>query len=154
MDELNPSIRIIIALFAGAFAILTFREPVFALFHAVGLTSRVAYSTDPTAPMSVPQISSDMFWAAVWAIGLAFVTVRRPTGTALFKNSIIYGAAALSIVQWVFIAMAKSLPLFDGGHPGEIITTLVSNGAWGFGTALFLVVLSFLTVKLSPVSLT
>jgi len=46
------------------------------------------------------------------------------------------------------------LPLFDGGHPGEIITTLVSNGAWGFGTALFLLVLSFATVKLSPLSLT
>jgi hypothetical protein len=120
----------------------------------VGLTSRVAYSTDPTVPMAVPAIASAMFWAAVWAIGLAFVTVRRPTGMAAFKRAIIYGAVAVSIVEWVFVAMAKSQPLFDGGHPGEIITRLVSNGAWGFGTMLFLIVLSFLTVKLAPLSLT
>lgn len=154
MDELNPSIRIIIAIFAGAFAVVVFREPVIALCHAVGLTIRVGYETAPTVPMAVPQVASDMFWAGVWAIGLAFVTVRRPTGSALFKNGILFGAVALSIVQWVFIEMARGLPLFDGAHPGEIITTLVSNAAWGFGTALFLVVLSFFTVKFSAVSLT
>ncbi|HEY7789509.1 MAG TPA: hypothetical protein VIC33_03255 [Vicinamibacterales bacterium] len=154
MEELNPSIRIIIAWFAGALAIVVFREPVLEFLHVVHLTVRTGYSTVPTAPMAVPQVASDMFWAAVWAMGLAFLTVKRPTGATMFRNSIIYGAVALSIVQWVFIAMAKQLPLFDGGHPGEIITTLLSNGAWGFGTALFLLVFSFATVKLSPLSLT
>jgi hypothetical protein len=154
MGEINPSIRIIIALFSGALAVVFFHEPTIAVFHLIHLTSQHAYPTDRTIPMWVPAISSRMFWGGVFAIGIAFATAKHQTGGDCFKRAFLFGAIFWSLVTWVPVALLKGLPLFDGLHVGEIITTFIANGIWGFGTALLLIIFSFLTASLADVSIT
>ncbi|MDE3153854.1 MAG: hypothetical protein KGN76_02075 [Acidobacteriota bacterium] len=154
MGEINPSIRIIIAIFSGALAVVFFHEPTIAVFHLIHLTSQHAYPTDPTIPMWMPAISSRMFWGGVFAIGVAFATAKQPGGLACLKRGALFGAIFWSLVTWIPEALLKGLPLFDGLHVGEILTTLVANGIWGFGTALLIIIFSFLTVNLADISLT
>ncbi len=154
MGEINPSIRIIIAIFSGALAVVFFKEPTVAVFHLVHLTARHAYPTDPTIPMWMPAISSMIFWGGVFGIGVAFTTAEHQTGGACFKRAMVFGAIFWSLVNWVPVALLKGLPLFDGLHVGEIITTFVANGIWGFGTALLIIIFSFATVNLADISLT
>jgi len=154
MGEINPSIRIIIAIFSGALAVAFFHEPAIAVCHFLHLTAQHAYPTDRTIPLWVPAIASRMFWGGAFGIGVAFATAKHQTGGACFKRAMLFGSIVMSLIAWLPVEALKGLPLFDGLHVGEMLTTFVANGIWGFGTALLLIIFSFATVNLADISLT
>ncbi|HVC19201.1 MAG TPA: hypothetical protein VNE16_03920 [Vicinamibacterales bacterium] len=154
MEDVNPSIRIIIAIFSGALGVAFFHEPVVAIMHLIHLTPQHAYPLTPTIPLWMPAISSRIFWGGVWGIFLAFATAKQTSGRLFWRRALLFGAVLISLVGWTAVSAAKFEPLFDGFHVGELITDVVANGAWGLGTAFFIRIFSFATVRWAGVSLT
>lgn len=54
----------------------------------------------------------------------------------------LFGAFALSLVAWFVVAPLKGLAVAGGSRPAAIATGLLVNRAWGFGTALLLLIFS------------
>ena len=135
----EKSARLIAAAFvAGFLAVMLFHQPVLALLHAIGTTAAVPYVTRPVPPLGVPQVISQSFWGGIWGIIFALVAPRFPRGASYWIAAVLFGAFALSLVAWFIVAPLKGLPIAAGGRPSAIITGLLVNGAWGFGTALLL----------------
>ena len=44
----------------------------------------------------------------------------------------------MSLVAWFIVAPIKGTPIANGGKLPLMLTSLLVNGAWGVGTALFL----------------
>jgi hypothetical protein len=135
----GPVVRgLILAFVAGFIAVLLFHQPMLALLHAVGITRATAYPTSPVPPLEVPRVLSAAFWGGVW--GMVFLLLRPwvARGRAYFPGAVLFGAFVLSLVAWFVVAPLKGLPIGAGGNPARIATGLLVNGAWGFGTALLL----------------
>jgi hypothetical protein len=126
------------AFVAGFLAVVLFHQPMLALLHAIGTTAAVPYVTRPVPPLGVPQVLSQSFWGGIWGIIFALVTPRFPRGAGYWIAAVLFGAFALSLVAWFIVAPLKGLPIAGGGRPSAIATSLLVNGAWGFGTALLL----------------
>ncbi|MNC88277.1 hypothetical protein D3C83_40770 [compost metagenome] len=50
-----------------------------------------------------------------------------------------FGAIFPTLVAWFVVAPLKGQPVAAGGAIPGMLTGLIINGAWGIGTALFLV---------------
>jgi hypothetical protein len=61
-------------------------------------------------------------------------------GAAYWLGSIIFGALGPTLVAWLVVAPLKGQSLSLSWT--RMVTGLLVNGAWGFGTALFLRALS------------
>ena len=96
---------------------------------------RTAWPMDPTAPLGVPNIISKAFWGGLWgaALNLALGHLR---GLAYWLAWIAIGAFALTLVAFFVVPHLKAQPMPVLWPPFAIGCLL--NGAWGFGTALFL----------------
>ena len=64
---------------------IAFHQAVAALLFALGITERIPYSTQPTAPFGVPQLWSIAFWGGVWGALLA-ASPRRLDGARLIPG--------------------------------------------------------------------
>ena len=136
-----PSFKLLgLAFVTGFVAVPLFHQPMLALLHAVGVTSAVPYRTGPVPPLGVPQLVSQAFWGGIWGVIFALVAPRFPRSVAYWITAVLFGALALSLVAWCIVAPLKGLPIAGGGRPAAIATGLLVNGAWGFGTALLLLV--------------
>jgi hypothetical protein len=51
---------------AGALSVIVFHQAVAALLFALGITERMPYSMQPSAPFGVPQLWSIAFWGRLW----------------------------------------------------------------------------------------
>jgi hypothetical protein len=128
----------VLAFVAGFLAVPVFHQPMLALLHALGVTPATPYVMRPLPPFGAPQVLSQSFWGGVWGIVFALVAPRFPRGAGYWVAAVLFGAFALSLVAWFVVAPIKGLPVAGGGRPAAIATSLLVNGAWGFGTALLL----------------
>jgi hypothetical protein len=139
--SLRPSslaMRLVFGFIAGFFATLTLHAAALAILHALGVTPAFPYGMKPTRPLGVPQEVSLAFWGGVW--GVIFSAARPyPRNIAgYWLGAILFGAIAPTFVAWFIVFPLHGLPVAGGFHfPGLIVGPIV-NGAWGFGTALFL----------------
>ncbi len=61
-----------------------------------------------------------------------------PPKPLYWVDAVIFGALAPTLVAWLVVAPLKGLPFGNGWHAAGIATALLVNGAWGFGTGLFM----------------
>jgi hypothetical protein len=134
----RPSPRsIALAFVAGFLAVPVFHQIAFALLHAAGIIPVPAFDMTPTAPFGVPAVVSASLWGGVWGIVFLLAVPGRFHGAAYWIAAFVFGAAALTLV-YAFVVV----PLKTGALPPNLPVLLVIggllNGAWGIGTALFL----------------
>ena len=87
----------------------------------------------------MPSVLSKAFWGGVW--GLALIPVlARLNGAAYWAGWTLVGAVALTLVAFFVVPPIKGEAMPALMLPRFVVGLLV-NGAWGFGTALFLRVL-------------
>lgn len=120
---------------SGAASVLVFHQAAVALFHLLALTSRPAWSLQPTHPWGVPQVWSLAFWGGVWGVLLA-VTFARLEGVRLLLATLLFGAIAPTLVAWFVVAPLKGQPMAGGFAAAAMALALVANGLWGLGTGI------------------
>jgi hypothetical protein len=140
----NPPIAVstravVIGFIAGFVAVLVFHQPVLGLLNASGFVHADTYSINATKPFGVPQVLSLAFWGGVWGILFSLAQTRFPRGAGYWVASFVFGAILPTLVAWFIVAALKGQPLAGGWESHRMITGLLINGAWGIGTALFLV---------------
>lgn len=129
---------LVTGLVAGAISVLIFHQGAIALMNLVQSAHHPLYSTTATSPWGIPQIWSQVFWGALW--GLVFAAFFMPLwGGALLVAGTLFGAFALSVVAWFVVAPIKGVGVAAGGIPMAMAFAFFANAAWGFGTALGLV---------------
>lgn len=129
--------RILLAFAAGAIAVLVFHQLALALLHAAGVTPAVPFRMQPTRPLGVPQVWSLAFWGGIWGIVLAAILTFGRYHRPLLAGTLL-GAIGPSIVAWLLVMPLKGQPVGGGWTPAGLITALLVNGAWGYGTVLLL----------------
>jgi hypothetical protein len=129
--------RFILAFIAGVISVLVFHQGMLALLHTINFTSRSPYPMTPTAPFGIPQVFSSALWGGVWGLVWAAIapSFRQKN---YWIAALLFGALAPTLVAWFVVAPLKSQPLAGGWQPAAMVTGLLVNGAWGFGTALLL----------------
>jgi len=133
MTKENLGRWIVVGFLSGAVSVLLCHQVIAALLHAIGITPRVPYSTQPTGPLGVAQVWSLAFWGGVWGVLLA-AALRRYVDGALVIAAAIFGAILPSLVAWTLVAALKGQPLFAGGALKGLAVGLLVNAAWGLGT--------------------
>lgn len=131
--------KLIVGFVAGFLAVLFFHQPVLFGLHAIGFTAASAFSLHPSAPFGVPQVLSLSFWGGVWGVLFALIEGRFPRGARYWILAILFGAIFPSLVAWFVVFPLKGLPVAAGWHAKGLATGLLVNGAWGLGTALFMI---------------
>jgi hypothetical protein len=80
-------------------------------------------------------VLSKAFWGGVW--GAVLAPLLSPLrGRAYWASWILIGAVALSLVAFFVVPPLKGEPIPELWP--RFAAALMLNGAWGFGTALFL----------------
>jgi hypothetical protein len=133
-----PIARLSILGFAGgALAVLIFHQSLWFLFNHIGLIppERPAWPLDPIPPFGVPSVMSKAFWGGVWGAGLAPL-LSRWHGGLYWAGWIIVAAIALPLVAFFVVPPIKGEPVPELWP--RFLASMMLNGAWGFGTALFL----------------
>jgi hypothetical protein len=135
-STLSPT-TLAMAFVAGLLAVPIFHQGLFQIFHVAGIIPVPAFDMSPTKPLGVPAVVSASLWGGVWGIVLALVVPRLFHGVSYWVASIVFGAVALTAV-YAFVVV----PIKTGAVPSNLGQIAVIggllNGAWGFGTALFL----------------
>lgn len=131
--------RYVLGFVAGFVAVLVFHQGMLTILHAIHFVSASPFPIAPTSPFGVPKIWSLAFWGGIW--GLVFVVCegwfpRRLAGYLI--AAIVFGAIAPSLVAWFVVLPLRGLPMGGGFHPAGVVTAFCVNGAWGLGTAVFL----------------
>lgn len=138
---MSPVAKLLILGFvAGFLATILFHQGLWFVFNQTGVipADRPAWPIDPVPPFGVPSVIAMAFWGGLWGAGLTLV-LGELTGAAYWTSWIVVGAVALTVVAFFVVlpikgeAIPSLWPRFANG--------LLLNGAWGFGTALFLKVL-------------
>ncbi|MEO6958404.1 MAG: hypothetical protein ABI081_00260 [Burkholderiaceae bacterium] len=138
-DSTHQLPRYLLGFAAGFVAVLVFHQGMLTLLRAIHFISVAPFPLDPTSPFGVPKIWSLAFWGGIW--GVVFVLLERSFPRHLLSYliaAIVFGAIGPSLVAWFVVSPIKGLPMGGGFHSAGVITALSINGAWGLGTALFL----------------
>jgi hypothetical protein len=122
---------------AGAIAVLTFHQGAIALLTATGAINGNVYSLRPVAPFGVPQIASSAFWGGAWGAVFAALAPRDLRGAGYWLAGIALGALALPMVGWFIVAPLKGQPIAAGWNGARMGLSMLINGAWGLGVAVF-----------------
>ncbi len=122
---------------AGFLGTLVFHQGLMGLLYLAGVSPRAPFPMAPTEPLGIPQVASLAFWGGVWAMVL-MPLLRRWTGGAWFGAWTVVGALAPSAVALFVVFPLKGMGVAAGWDPKLIVGALLLNGAWGFGSALFL----------------
>ena len=123
---------------AGFLAVLVFHQGALTVLYALGVTQRSPFVLTPTAPLGVPQVLSLAFWGGVWALILWPLVAHLEARVGYWVAAIALGAIAPSLVAWFVVAPLKGQPMANGWQAPAIATSLLVNGAWGFGLALMM----------------
>ena len=124
------------AFIAGFLATLAFHQGLLGLLHTVGAAPIAPFNMTATPPLNVPQFVSLAFWGGVWALPV-WAIISRLSGFLHWVVAIVIGAIGPSAVAMLVVFPAKNLEV----TPEIIVGALLLNGAWGFGVALWMLIL-------------
>ena len=122
---------------AGALAVIVFHQGLVWIFGQVGLATFPTWSWAPTEPLGVPLILSLAFWGGVWGIAWAALATRLKGGGSL-PFATLFGAILPTLVYAAVVLPLKGADTKIMLEPKILVGALAVNGAWGFGTELFL----------------
>ncbi len=121
---------------AGFFSALVFKQMVQWVLWQSGLTPLGPYIFTATPPLDIHAALAPAVWGGAWGALLALVQCN------LLRDAYWYWPLALGFgaVLPSLVTLLITIPLevkFYGGtwHWSMIVSTIVSNGVWGFGTA-------------------
>ena len=123
---------------AGFLAVLVFHQGAWALFRAAGKAPAPAWAMNKVPPLGVPQVISSAFWGGIWGIALAWLLAHIDVPLNDMAAMTILGAVLTSVVALMVVFPLKGRPFAAGWNPAVWVFALAVNGAWGFGTAVFL----------------
>ena len=128
---------LILGFVAGFLATLIFHQGLWYLFNQAGVIppARSAWPIDPVPPFGIPSVLSKAFWGGLWGLALTPVLAHLDGGS-YWAAWIVVGAVALTAVAFFIVPLLKGEPMQAMGP--RFLIGLAVNGAWGFGTALFL----------------
>lgn len=129
------------AFIAGFGATLIFHQGALAMLYSVGLSAKPPFPMTATAPFKVPAVLSLAFWGGLWGIALSLLLHDMVTVYYL-ALAMAFGALAPSIIALFVVFPLKGMPVAGGWDPKIIGGALIVNGAWGFGTALLLLLMA------------
>jgi hypothetical protein len=116
---------------------LIFHQSLWYLLYQIDMIppERPAWPLDPIPPFGLPSVISKAFWGGVWGAALS-PFLDRLTGVRYWAGWIIIGAVATTLTSLYVVSAIKGEPI-PALWP-RLYYALLVNGAWGFGTALFL----------------
>jgi hypothetical protein len=121
---------------AGFFSALVFKQMIQWVFWQLGLAPLGPYIFTATPPLDVHAALAPAVWGGVWGALLALAQCNFSRNESLYWiQAFGFGAVLPSLV-----ALLITIPLevkFYGGiwRWSMLISMIVSNGIWGFGTA-------------------
>ena len=137
--DVGRLVRMVAAGFiAGFLATPVFHQPVLAVLHVLSVTDRKVYNFDPIPPVGVPALLSLSFWGGVWGIALAAAQDRFGRHHGDLGFAVLFGAIGPTLGTWFVSAPMHGRGLGGGWYAGEMLTSILVNGAWGIGTTLVL----------------
>lgn len=122
---------------AGFAATLVFHQGLWWVFNQTGVIPPAlpAWPTTPIPPFGVPAVISMSFWGGIWGVMLAPLLARL-SGQVYWFSWVVIGALALTSVAFFVVPLVKGQPI-PALWP-RFLLGMMLNGAWGFGTGLFL----------------
>lgn len=136
---------------AGFFSALVYKQMILWVLWQLGLAQMGPYIFTAPPPLDVHAALSPAIWGGAWGALLAITQSYFSRNEYWYWTlSIGFGAALPSLV-----ALLITIPLevkFYGGnwHWSMPISTIVSNGVWGFGTAVMLKLAIVNEFRVSP----
>ena len=129
------------AFIAGFVSTLVFHQGVLWLLYAGGFSPRAPWNMTPVPPLHAPAVISLAFWGGLWGVVL-WALIGGSEGSAYWIKALVIGALGPSLVALFVVMPIKGLGAAGGWDPKIIVGALLLNGAWGFGTALLIRMLS------------
>lgn len=127
---------ILLGFAAGILSVLVFHQGLVWLLHMAGQLPNGPYGLRPIPPFGVPQIVNQCFWGGLWGMLIAVLLRRLRVPDLLFGFA--FGAAALSLTNWVVLPAIKGGAYFAGGDPRRMAITVAIAATFGWGVALIL----------------
>ena len=103
--------------------------------------TQLALDLEVQEPLGIPAVISLAFWGGVWGAAI-WPFLKNVAGPAYWIRAAVIGAIGPSAVALFLVFPPKGMPMAGGWDPKIIIGALILNGAWGFGVALFMRLLS------------
>lgn len=118
---------------AGFFSTLIFHQGLLALLSFMSITSRHAYSMNPTEPFGIPSSISAAIFGGLWGI-VIWQFVKKTQGRLQLVRSVIYMAISPTLVAFAIVQPLKGTEFKAANIP----IALLINGALGLGLWLFM----------------
>lgn len=124
------------AFLAGFLATLAFHQGLLGLLHIAGVSPMAPFNMTATAPLNVPAFVSLAFWGGVWGIPI-WAIITRLNGPLHWGAATILGAIGPTAVAMLVVFPSKGIDV----NAKLVVGGLLLNAAWGFGLALWMVIL-------------
>jgi hypothetical protein len=128
--------KIILPFLSGFLAALFFHEAALALLHAANVIDAAGFSTQPFAPLGIPEFIANALMSACWAIPMTWLLRVTPHRPAPWIGALVFGGIVLTAARVFAID-----PLRGIWPSGNMLTPLTinfaANAVWGWGTLVF-----------------
>ncbi len=125
--------NLLVGFIAGAIAMVTVHELITLWLLNAGYTSRVPWSTEPSALTGYPQIATDAVFGGVWGAIFALILGNVPKGSMTVRGAILGLIGPALIGALVAIPLIRNEPPLYGSDINLIWPVLVAGA--GFGAA-------------------
>ena len=136
-DALSLSTRLLLGFLAGALAVLVFHQLAILAMTQAGIIQGNPYSFRPIKPWNVPALVNSCFWGGLWGCVFALVAARLPRGAAWYAAGFAFGVLGPVLVGWFVVAPIKGNPVAAGWIPARMLNSIIINGLFGLGIAVF-----------------
>ncbi|MBN3855172.1 MULTISPECIES: hypothetical protein [unclassified Paraburkholderia] len=129
--------KIILPFVSGFLASLFFREATLALLHAAQVIDVAGFSTDPFAPLGLPEFLVNAIWSALWAIPMTWLLRISPSRPAPWVQAFVFGGIVLTAAMVFVIDPLRGIwP--SGNMLPRLAMGFASNAVWGWGALVFM----------------
>ena len=133
----NSMQKIILPFVAGFLASLFFREAALGLLHAAGWITATGFSTDPFAPLELPEFIANAIWSAAWAVLMAWLLRVAPERAAPWVQAFVFGGIVLTAARVFMVDPARGIwP--SGNMLPRLAVGFAANAVWGWGALVFM----------------
>ncbi|PMS30847.1 hypothetical protein B0G57_12727 [Trinickia symbiotica] len=129
--------KVILPFLSGFLAALFFREATLGLLHTAGFISTGGFSTEPFAPLGIPEFVANALWSAVWAVLMAWLLRVSPERVAPWVQACLFGGIALTAARIFVVDPVRGIwP--SGNMLPPLAEGFAANAAWGWGALVFM----------------